>query len=110
MKYELAQDIINDGRSTVVLHIGDLDPSGVCIFDSIEADVVAFVGSDQELLFKRIALTPGQVVLYGPPTSPPKQNDKRGEGIAETCQCEALPPDTLAEIVKAAAQEYIDDG
>jgi hypothetical protein len=31
MKYELAQDIIEDGRPTAVLHIGDLDPSGVCI-------------------------------------------------------------------------------
>lgn len=110
MKYELAQDIIDDERPTVVLHIGDLDPSGVCIFDSIEADVMAFVGSDQRLRFKRIALTPEQVVLYDLPTSPPKATDKRGEGITETCQAEALPPDTLAQIVKAAVQEYIDDG
>ena len=102
--------IVEDERPTVVLHIGDLDPSGVCIFDSIEADVMAFVGRDQEVLFKRIALTPEQVVLYGLPTSPPKATDKRGEGIKETCQCEALPPDTLAQIVKAAVQEYIDDG
>lgn len=108
MKYELAQDIIKDGRPTVVLHIGDLDPSGVCIFDSIEADVMAFVGNTFDLLFKRIALTPEQVVLYGLPTAPPKATDKRGEGIAETCQCEALPPDTLAAIVNEAAQEYVD--
>jgi hypothetical protein len=110
MKYELAQEIIEDGRPTVVLHIGDLDPSGVCIFDSIQADVEAFVGDTQGLLFKRIALTPKQVVLYDLPTSPPKATDKRGEGIIETCQAEALPPDTLAEIVKEAVQEYVDDG
>lgn len=108
MKYELAQDIIEDGRPTVILHIGDLDPSGVCIFDSVQADVEAFVGGTQELLFKRIALTPEQVVLYQLPTSPPKATDKRGDGISETCQCEALPPDTLAAIVKAAVLEYYD--
>jgi hypothetical protein len=108
MKYELAQDIIDDGRPTVVFHIGDLDPSGVCIFDSVQADVEAFVGSDQQLLFNRIALTPEQVSLYNLPTVPPKATDKRGEGIKETCQAEALPPDKLAEIAKEAVLKYFD--
>lgn len=106
MKYELAKDIIDDGRPTVVFHIGDLDPSGVCIFDSIQADVEAFVGNDQELLFKRVALTPEQVILCDLPTSPPKDRDKRGEGMTETCQAEALPPDTLAAIAKEAVLQY----
>jgi len=108
MKYELAKDIIDDGRPTVVFHIGDLDPSGVCIFDSVQADVEAFVGNDQALLFKRIALTPDQVILHNLPTVPPKATDKRGGGMSETCQAEALPPDTLASIVRAAVEEYID--
>ena len=108
MKYELAQDIMNDDRPTVVFHIGDLDPSGVCIFDSIQADVEAFVGNEQELQFKRIALTPAQVALYDLPTAPPKTTDKRGEGMRETCQAEALPPDTLAKIVKEAVMQYYD--
>ena len=108
MKYELAKDIIDDGRPTVVFHIGDLDPSGVCIFDSVQADVEAFVGNDQALLFKRIALTPDQVILHNLPTVPPKATDKRGGGMSETCQAEALPPDTLAMIVRAAVEEYID--
>ena len=108
MKYELAQDIMNDDRPTVVFHIGDLDPSGVCIFDSIQADVEAFVGNEQELQFKRIALTPEQVSLYDLPTAPPKTTDKRGEGMCETCQAEALPPDTLAMIVKNEVMQYYD--
>ena len=108
MKYELAQDIMGDDRPTVVFHIGDLDPSGVCIFDSIQADVEAFVGNEQELQFKRIALTPEQVVLYDLQTVPPKKDDKRGEGMRETCQAEALPPDTLAMIVKNEVMQYYD--
>ena len=108
MKYELAQDIMNDDRPTVVFHIGDLDPSGVCIFDSVQADVEAFVGSAQELLFKRIALTPEQVVAYNLPTAPPKVTDKRGNGISHTCQAEALTPDTLAMIVEESVMEYYD--
>lgn len=115
MKYELAQDIMSDDRPTIVFHIGDLDPSGVCIFDSIQADVEAFVGDDQDLQFKRIALTPEQVVIYGLPTAPPKATDKRGDGMTETCQAEALPPDILAQIVKDAVmhhynmEQYVDD-
>lgn len=108
MKYELAQDIINDGRPTVVLHIGDLDPSGVCIFDSVQADVKAFVGDEHELQFIRIALTPEQVALYDLPTVPPKKYDKRGEGMRKTCQVEALAPDILADIVKEAVMKYYD--
>lgn len=115
MKYELAHDIMSDDRPTVVLHIGDLDPSGVCIFDSVQADVEAFVGEEQDLQFLRIALTSDQVVLYGLPTAPPKPRDKRGEGMRETCQAEALPPDVLAQIVKEevmhhySMEQYTDD-
>lgn len=115
MKYELAKDIMEDGRPTVVLHIGDLDPSGVCIFDSVQADVEAFVGDSVELQFKRIVLTPDQVVLYDLPTAPPKVKDKRGEGMRETCQAEALPPDVLAQIVQNEVmnhynmEQYVDD-
>lgn len=107
MKYELAQDILSDDRPTVLLHIGDLDPSGVCIFDSVRADVEAFTAG-ADVKFKRIALTPEQVVLYGLPTAPPKEHDKRGSGVSETCQAEALPPDMLAQIVKAEALQHYD--
>jgi hypothetical protein len=108
MKYELAMDIVEDGRPTVVLHIGDLDPSGVCIFDSIRADVEAFVDNDQTLAFQRIALLPEHITRYGLATAPAKSTDRRGNGVVETCQCEALPPDTLAEIVKCAVLKNFD--
>jgi hypothetical protein len=108
MKYELAMDITNDGRPTVVLHIGDLDPSGVCIFDSVKADVEAFVGEDQVVFFERVALLPAHVSQYRLETAPAKETDIRGNGVVETCQCEALPPDTLAEIAKTAVLKYFD--
>lgn len=111
VKKQLAEQVLGElPRPTVFLHVGDLDPSGVCIFDAVEADVEAFVNAkpraswgDADLVgFERVALTWEQVRQYQLPTAPPKATDKRGVGMAETCQVEALPPDVLAQVVGEA--------
>jgi len=109
-KYMLAQEILKDHRQAVILHIGDFDPSGICIFDSMQADVEAFIGDSGSLraTFRRLALTEEQVSEYQLPTAPPKATEKRGNRMAETCQAEALPPDILAGIVDSAIRGYYD--
>lgn len=106
MKHELAQDILNEDRPSVILHIGDYDPSGVCIFDSIKSDVEAFVDGKKCVFFLRIALTEEQIDEHELPTAPAKKTDRRGNGVEDTCQCEALPPDILAEIVHDELMRY----
>ena len=106
VKYDLAKEAINGDKKAVFLHVGDYDPSGVCIFDSLAADIEAFAGS--AAMFIRIVLTPEQIEYYNLPTAPAKKTDRRGNNVTDTCQAEALPPDELARIVKEAITNLYD--
>lgn len=93
---------------TVLLHVGDFDPSGESIFESIAEDAALFVATDRvianlEIHASRVALTAEQVAEHDLPTSPPKATDSRSDRWdGGTCQLEALPPDVLAQIVEDA--------
>jgi hypothetical protein len=85
-KYDLAQDVSRaftyKGRRTVVLHLGDHDPSGESMFsDRLVEDVHAFVGSiihhkdpSDVVMFKRVALTAEQA--RGHSLEPPRRRRK----------------------------------
>ncbi len=106
VKYDLARKAKQNEKATVFLHVGDYDPSGVCIYDSLAADVEAFSGGDG--YFERVALLPEHIEKYSLPTAPAKANDKRGNNVKQTCQLEALPPDVLAALVDDAIRQYYD--
>lgn len=102
--------------TTVLLHVGDFDPSGVAIFDAIAQDVEQFVEADRQVLTtrivsQRVALTADHVREHDLPTSPAKVSDTRSKSWAGggTCQLEALPPDVIAEIVENAILEHFDE-
>jgi hypothetical protein len=80
-----------------VLHIGDFDPSGEHIFNSLKEDIQAFSSSNVE--FSRVAVTEAQGLQYNLPTAPPKKTDNRSFSGSATIQAEALPPATLAWIL-----------
>ncbi len=90
---------------TLLLHVGDFDPSGESIFGAIIEDASAFVAEDavigtQRIEGRRLALTAEQVEAYELPTAPAKQSDSRSaRWQGGTCQLEALPPDVLASTV-----------
>ena len=120
-KYDLAQDIVSAytyrGRRTVVLHLGDHDPSGENILDVIAEDVHKFVGAHvlnkdpgDVALFSRVALTEELIREHDLPTAPPKRTDSRSKrwGGRETCQVEALPPNVLANVLADAIEGYLD--
>lgn len=100
---------------TVLLHVGDFDPSGESIFDAMTQDAAAFLREDSmlpgvhHLVAERVALTQSQVDAYNLPTAPPKATDSRSarwEG--QTCQLEALAPDQLAGVVRDAIEYWMD--
>lgn len=99
---------VRRGVPTVLLHVGDFDPSGESIFGAIVEDARAFAVEDavigtQRVEGIRLALTAAQVEEYDLPTAPAKQSDSRSaRWIGGTCQLEALPPDTLARTVRDA--------
>lgn len=103
-KFAAAQRFCDRDVPTVVLHIGDLDPSGCSIIDSAAEDITSFCDRSNPgtVSFRRLAVTPDQVVAMALPAAPPKAGDRRGEAMAEAVQAEAIPPAVLAEIVVEA--------
>jgi hypothetical protein len=112
---------------TVVIHIGDLDRSGLSLVQAAAEDVEAFAGAlagDDGVAFRRGALTIEQAERLALPTAPPKASDKRFAwtegGILDvraeaawvedngTVQAEALPPDVLAAEVRQAVESELD--
>ena len=125
VKYDLRTEIVEtktyEGKSTVILHLGDYDPSGASIFkDGMADDVLAFLKTDFEdlphwfhentAIFERVAMLPEQAERLGVPSAPAKPTDSRSKawGDAPTYQLEALPPDVLAEYLEAAIHEWFD--
>ncbi len=114
-QYQLAARALGRDVPTVVLHVGDFDPSGASIFTSLTENAAAFVEADRVLATQRIeavrvALTAEQVEEGELPTAPPKATDSRSTAWrGQTCQLEALAPDDLAAIVLAAVREWIDE-
>jgi hypothetical protein len=95
---------------TIVLHIGDHDPSGVALFHAAAEDVdemAAYLGGTVQ--FRRIAVTAAQVERYRLPTAPAKATDKRGAWSGGgTVQVEAFPPDVLVREVVEAVEAELD--
>jgi hypothetical protein len=107
---------------TVIMHVGDFDPSGESIFTAMTEDAQAFLEADrviatQRIVPVRVALTAAQVRQHGLPTAPPKLKDSRTKKwrqtqdarlVGGTVQAEALPPDVLAAIVRVALEAQFD--
>lgn len=124
--HEIAQRVVRDYRPTVFLHIGDFDPSGQSIYESMSEDVDTFVSQlhtyqelwpdtypyvdqDSGFIYRRVALTESQVEEYDLPTAPPKKTDSRtANWIGETCQAEAMAPDELAALLDRAITGEMD--
>ena len=114
-KKGLANRICSVGKPTVVLHLGDRDPSGEAIFDSVAEDVTAFVERDRpwgtvSVQFQRLALTEAQVRAHDLPLAPAKATDSRSKGwTGGTCQLEALPPNEIASVLRGAIEGLVDE-
>jgi hypothetical protein len=111
---QIAERACSRNVPTVLLHVGDFDPSGESIFTSMAEDAAAFVDADRiigtsRIVAERVALTVEQVAAFDLPTAPAKQSDSRSTNwTGGTCQLEALPPDQLAQLVGAAIEDHFD--
>lgn len=125
VKHDLMQEIMRaygyEGKRTIVLHLGDHDPSGASIFnDGMAADVMGFLEGECENLpywkasrlvrFTRVAMLSEQAERLGVPSAPAKVTDSRSKswGDVPTYQLEAMPPDVLAEYLEDAILDYVD--
>jgi hypothetical protein len=100
-----------DGRHAVILYLSDFDPAGWQMPISVARKVQALRDKEfptLDLEIHSICLLPHQARELGLPTAPPKPADRRGMGIVATSQAEAIPPEVLAQIVRAAILERLD--
>ena len=109
--WDISGRIVDQDVPTVILHVGDYDPSGESIFRSMTEDIAAFVEADRiiqtiRLEPVRVALTAEQVADYNLPTAPVKSRDSRSkkwqeQGKGGSCLLEALATEVLSVLVLA---------
>jgi hypothetical protein len=109
-KHDAAERIAGRDVPTLVLHVGDHDPSGLAMFNAVAEDVEAMAAEEYgEVSFERVAVTVEQIRRLNLPTAPAKVHDKRSAWVGGgTVQAEALPPDVLTAEVRQAVVSLID--
>lgn len=99
------------GYNTVVVHLGDHDPSGIDMTRDNEKRLCMFAEGDVEV--RRIALNMDQVLQYSPPPNPAKLTDSRApEYVAEhgyeSWELDALEPRVMRRLIQATIDDYKD--
>jgi len=105
-----AQRMIEYGVPTVVIHLGDHDPSGKDMTRDIEERLQLF-GADATI--ERIALNIDQVKRWKLPPNPAKITDSRFAAYAaefgeSSWELDALDPRKIDTMIRAAIEEHLD--
>lgn len=96
-----------DGRPVDIIYIGDYDPAGVLIDQSLETELRRHLDWDVEMTFHRIAITREQIETYDLPTKPRKKGDRRVLDIQETVEAEAMPAWEMREILRENVECFL---
>ena len=105
-----AAEFINDehrGRNVVILYVGDYDPAGVLIDVVLERELRQHLDPGVHLDFRRIAISPEQIVEHDLPTRPRKATDRRSLHVAETVEAEAMPAGTMRGILRSEVEAML---
>lgn len=122
VKHDLFRDAVRRyeefGQHTILLHLGDHDPSGVSVYESMAEDLDAFCRDrdlDELIEVRRVALKPAQIRSLNITTTPDeiKPTDSRSKafierGLEPAAQLEAIPPDRLSMVVRQAVESTLD--
>ena len=109
LAYEAAREIDRRKRErAVIFYVGDLDPAGVLIDQSIESELRSHLATP--LAFNRLAVNEHQIADLDLPTKPRKATDRRRLDIAETVEAEAIPAALMRNMVRDAVEAYLPAG
>lgn len=102
---------VREGKTPIVFHLGDHDPSGIDMSRDIADRLKLFSRSDIEV--KRIALNMDQIETYNPPPNPAKTSDVRYQGYQEqygdeSWELDALNPETITELIATEMRLIVD--
>lgn len=99
-----------DARPLVVLYVGDYDPAGVLIDQSLEREMRRHLSERIPLIFVRVGINPEQIQQYDLPTKPRKAGDRRSLHVAETVEAEAMPARILRGILRERIERMLPEG
>lgn len=105
-----AGEIASHGVPVYIYLLSDYDPSGVNLSEQVERRLRQFAPK-AEIIFERVAVTPGQIALYNLPTRPTKRTDSRAASFGdESVELDAIAPADLREMVEDAIVGHVDCG
>lgn len=90
-----------------VIYIGDYDPAGVLIDESLQRELRCHLHPHIDLEFNRIAITQEQIQELDLPTKARKKGDKRSMHITSTVEAEAMPAKIMRELLRAEIEKYL---
>jgi len=95
----------DNGQDTLILHLGDHDPSGIDMTRDIENRLDFFTYYRTDLEVRRIALTMEQIEYKNPPPNPAKITDSRYADYAskygdESWELDALEPQFISDLIR----------
>lgn len=98
------------GQETVVLHLGDHDPSGQDMTRDVSDRLETF---GAKTTIKRLALNFAQIEAYNPPPNPAKITDSRAKGYIKkfgrsSWELDALEPKVISDLIEDEIETYID--
>lgn len=108
-------DKINDGKTVLVLHFGDHDPSGIDMTRDNDERLKMFISAHADadnFSIKRMALNMDQVDEYNPPENPAKTTDSRFDAYkrqfgTSSWELDALDPKVIKRLILDEVEKYI---
>lgn len=99
------------GKTPIILHFGDHDPSGIDMTRDNEDRLSMFAKMGVEV--KRIALNMDQIEEYDPPPNPAKESDSRFGVYRErfgddSWELDALEPSVIDQLIRDEFEQLID--
>ena len=100
-----------EGQDTIVLHLGDHDPSGCDMTRDNEDRLSMFAGGLVDV--RRLALNMDQIEEYDPPPNPAKLTDSRANAYVEqygddSWELDALEPRVIEALIEDEIKAHID--
>ena len=106
LAYEAAAEINEAAPDrAVVVYVGDYDPAGVLIDQSVETELRKHLHVPLEL--RRLAINEDQIETYDLPAKPRKPGERRRPDVKATVEAEAMPAGILRGMVRDAVEAYL---
>jgi hypothetical protein len=109
--YEAIAARQGDDRDYYVYYLGDFDRAGHDAARSLQEKLTRFADEDGiDVIFEQIAVTESQIADWNLPTRKPKRVSPADRNWRHNfaCELDAIPPDTMRELVEDAIDFHVD--